>query len=214
MTTPYPPAVPPVYRTSSLAIAGFVCSFFCGLVGLILSIMGRNECKRSGGTVGGEGLALAGIIISSLHFVAGVLGIAAAIAIPAFMDTMHKTKRSESELMLSRIEKAAVIYATTNGEFPRGAAPLTPATPCCEGGPDRKCLDVASWQSPAWRELDFSIDDRHRFQYSYESDGKTFTGRAIGDLDCDSSAITYEIRGVIGDSGVPTFSRHGPIGQD
>lgn len=214
MTTPYASAPPPVYRTSSLAIAGFVCSFFCGLVGLILSVMGRNECKRSGGTVGGEGLALAGIIISSLHFVAGVLGIVAAIAIPAFMDYTHKSKGSESELMLTKLEREADRYAIEHGEFPRAAAPLTPATPCCDGDPKRRCFDAQSWQSPAWQELDFSIDRPHRFQYSYESDGKTFTGRAVGDLDCDGSTITYEIRGVISDSGRAAFSKHGPIGED
>jgi hypothetical protein len=60
-------------RTSGMAIAGFVLSFFCGLLGLIFSIMGRNECKRSNGSVGGAGLALAGIIISILHLVATAL---------------------------------------------------------------------------------------------------------------------------------------------
>jgi septal ring factor EnvC (AmiA/AmiB activator) len=60
-------------RTSGMAIAGFVLSFFCGLLGLIFSIMGRNECKRSNGSVGGAGLALAGIIISILHLIATVI---------------------------------------------------------------------------------------------------------------------------------------------
>src|SRR5580704_4478103 len=60
-------------RTSGMAIAGFVLSFFCSLLGLIFSIMGRNECKRSNGAVGGAGLALAGMIISILHLVATAL---------------------------------------------------------------------------------------------------------------------------------------------
>ena len=53
-------------RTSGMAIAGFVLSFFSCLavLGLIFSIIGYNECKSSNGTVKGEGLALAGIIIS------------------------------------------------------------------------------------------------------------------------------------------------------
>jgi hypothetical protein len=59
-------------RTSGMAIAGFVLSFFCGLLGLIFSVMGRNECKRSNGSVGGAGLAVAGIVISILHLVASV----------------------------------------------------------------------------------------------------------------------------------------------
>lgn len=65
---------PPVpTRTSGMAIAGFVLSFFCGVLGLIFSIIGYNEVKRSNGTVGGGGLALAGIIISIIGLVLGIL---------------------------------------------------------------------------------------------------------------------------------------------
>jgi hypothetical protein len=66
-------APPVVARTSGMAIAGFILSFFCGVLGLIFSILGHNEVKRSNGTVGGGGLALAGIIISILQLVGGVL---------------------------------------------------------------------------------------------------------------------------------------------
>lgn len=64
-------------RTSGMAITGFVLSFFCGLLGLIFSLIGYNECKASNGTVGGEGLALAGIIIS---IVGMLLGLAIAVS--------------------------------------------------------------------------------------------------------------------------------------
>ncbi len=60
-------------RTSGMAIAGFVLSFFCGLLGLIFSLIGYNECKASNGEIGGEGLALAGIIISIVMMVLGLL---------------------------------------------------------------------------------------------------------------------------------------------
>ncbi len=60
-------------RTSGMAIAGFVLSFFCGLLGLIFSIIGYNECKNSNGAVKGEGLALAGIIISICTMVLGLV---------------------------------------------------------------------------------------------------------------------------------------------
>lgn len=60
-------------RTSGMAIAGFVLSFFCGLLGLIFSIIGYNECKNSNGEVTGEGLALAGIIISIVGMLLGLM---------------------------------------------------------------------------------------------------------------------------------------------
>ena len=58
-----PPVMP---RTSGMAIAGFVLSFFCAILGLIFSIIGYNEAKKSNGMVTGEGLAIAGIVISIL----------------------------------------------------------------------------------------------------------------------------------------------------
>ena len=69
-------AVPPVYtqtRTSGMAIAGFVLSFFCSILGLIFSCIGYSECKKSMGTVTGEGLAIAGIVISILQFLLGIV---------------------------------------------------------------------------------------------------------------------------------------------
>jgi hypothetical protein len=60
-------------RTSGMAIAGFVLSFFCGLLGLIFSCIGYSECKNSGGAVTGQGLAIAGIIISILSMLGGLV---------------------------------------------------------------------------------------------------------------------------------------------
>lgn len=69
-----PPVLIP--RTSGMAIAGFVLSFLCSLLGLIFSIIGYNECKKSNGTVSGEGLALAGIIISIISMIIGLAYVA------------------------------------------------------------------------------------------------------------------------------------------
>ncbi len=80
----YPPpyAYPPPTRTSGMAIAGFVLSLvFCGLLGLIFSIMGHNEVKRGGGTVTGGGLAIAGIVISIIRLIIEVIYIVAIVAI-------------------------------------------------------------------------------------------------------------------------------------
>lgn len=198
MTTPYPPAVPPTSRTSGLAIAGFVCSFFCGLLGLILSIMGRNECKRSGGTVGGDGLALAGIIISIISLVLGVFGVLAAVAIPAFMDYSHRSRKTEAALQLNKIGKSAKRAYLETSMFPPGNAPLTPPEPCC-GQPNNHCAAAPQLYAadPVWKALDFQIDEPTLFQYSYSAgpDGKSFVAKAIGDLDCDGTFITYELRG-------------------
>jgi hypothetical protein len=68
-------------RTSGMAIAGFILSLVvCGILGLIFSIMGHNEVKRSNGMVGGGGLAMAGIIISIIRLVLEVIYILVIIA--------------------------------------------------------------------------------------------------------------------------------------
>jgi hypothetical protein len=49
---------------NGLAIAGFITAFFCGIVGLILSIKARGQIKASGGALGGWGFTTGGIIVS------------------------------------------------------------------------------------------------------------------------------------------------------
>lgn len=73
---PYGAPPPVVPRTSGMAIAGFVLSFFCSLLGLIFSIMGLNEVKNSRGAVTGGGLATAGIIISIIGMLIGIAVVA------------------------------------------------------------------------------------------------------------------------------------------
>lgn len=50
--------------TNGMSIAGFVCSFFFQILGLIFSIIGLCQIKTSGEK--GRGLAIAGIVISSV----------------------------------------------------------------------------------------------------------------------------------------------------
>jgi hypothetical protein len=170
--------------------------------GLILSILGRNECRRSGGTLGGEGLALAGIIISSVGLVLAAIGILAAIAIPMFMDSMAPTRKSEATIQLDKIGKRAMQDYMINAVFPLEAAPLTPAVTCCaqNAGGKRKCaVEIDDWVTPAWRALDFAMDREFYYQYSYQplSGGTEFVARAVGDLDCDGVTVTWELRGKI-----------------
>lgn len=187
-----------------MAIAGFVCSFFCGLIGLIFSILGRSACKRSGGTIGGEGLALAGIIISIVNLVF-TLFVFAVIWIPTFRNYTKRSKGIEAELELMKIKFSVEQYMMENNGFPHASAPLTPATPCCRS-PGGQCNDPHAWQTPQWRLFEFSMAEPHHFQYAYESDSTTFTARAVGDVDCDGSTVTYEIRGTLDAAGRPRFS--------
>jgi hypothetical protein len=122
------------------------------------------------------------------------IGMLAAVAVPAFMDYMKKSKKSEAALQLNKLAKNLKVAYITNQAFPKGNTGPTPDKSCCEG-PNHKCFDTKAWQNPIWQQLDFQIDEPHLFRYAYESNGKTFVLRALGDLDCDGNEIAWVMTG-------------------
>lgn len=60
-----------VQVSNTMALVGFVMSFFNSLIGLIFSIIGMNQIKKTGEP--GKGFALAGIIISAVSLVLTIL---------------------------------------------------------------------------------------------------------------------------------------------
>lgn len=58
-------------KTNTMAIVGFVFSFFVSIVGLICSIMARKQCRKT--REQGMGLATAGMIISIVTLVGEVI---------------------------------------------------------------------------------------------------------------------------------------------
>ena len=187
------PGMPPVPthapRMSGLALAGFITAFLCGPLGFILSLLGYNQVKNSRGQLTGKGFAVAGMAISSVLFVVGVL---AAVAIPAFMGYMHKAKKSEAQLELNKLGKNAKVLNITNAEFPVFDQPLTPAASCCSTG--GKCPgSVTDWQTPAWQALDFEVSEPHLYRYGFKSTKDSLEATAVGDLDCDGQEATYRL---------------------
>ncbi len=146
--------------------------------------------------------------------VAGI-GMLAAVVIPKFLDYMKASKRSEAELNLNAISKAAMAEYYENSTFPIGAAELSPAAPCCEG-PGRKCpVQPAAWNGvPAWDALGFEMTEPHFFQYSYRGDGRSYVATAVGDLDCDGNTVTYTLTGAIDAAGNPTAELQRPTRAD
>jgi hypothetical protein len=49
-----------------MALIGFILAFMFPPLGMILSIVAKKKQSRSGGTIGGGGLAVAGIIIGAV----------------------------------------------------------------------------------------------------------------------------------------------------
>lgn len=56
--------MPQKAKINGLAITSLVCSFFCGLLGIILGIIAIGQINKS--NEGGKGLAIAGIVVGAV----------------------------------------------------------------------------------------------------------------------------------------------------
>ena len=141
-----------------------------------------------------------GFTLIELMIVVAIIGILAAVAIPAFMDYMKRSKKTEASLQLNKIGKNAKRVYSESSAYIVGTAGQLPAKPgaggCC-GGPKNHCAPVpASFAADAtWKQLDFQIDEPSLFYYDYTGTATAFTAKATGDLDCDNTEIVYTLTG-------------------
>ena len=84
------PRAPAQAATSGMAIGALVCGILsllcCAVAGpaaIVLGVMARKEIERSGGRIGGSGMALAGIIMGSIGTALAALWIVFQIIIVA-----------------------------------------------------------------------------------------------------------------------------------
>ena len=73
-----------------------------------------------------------GFTLIELMIVVAIIGILAAVAIPAYQDYIVKAKLSKVQSTLDPIKTALALYYQENGTFPVGTETATPAT---VGGP-------------------------------------------------------------------------------
>jgi hypothetical protein len=116
-------------RTSGKAVTGFifsllallfVCPLLGSILGLILSILGLVDVNRGQGRVKGKGLAITGIILSSISLI--LLPIASiAILVPAVQMVREAAARTQSAKNMRAIGFALHEYHDANKSFPAPA---------------------------------------------------------------------------------------------
>src|SRR5947209_2717974 len=147
-----------------------------------------------------------GFTLIELMIVVAIIGILAAVAIPAFMKYIRRSKTTEASMNVRKLYDSSVSYyesehADRSGsilakQFPAGTS-LTPSNRCCTNSGEKCTPDASLWQNEAsWASLNFSVDDPFYYQYQYDSSGtdtgSSFTARALGDLDCDGTYSSFE----------------------
>lgn len=166
-----------------------------------------------------------GFTLIELMIVVAIIGILAAVAIPAFVKYLRKSKTVEATEGLDKLKVGATQYFQADHydsagniapkSFPTsGAATTAPATACCGQATAPKCTPAtADWAGSPWHELHFGLTDPHYYQWGWDtantSSAAVYTARALGDLDCDGTASEFKILGTIDTEGGVTAK--GPI---
>ena len=140
-----------------LGILGFCTMGVSALVGLILGIGGLTRIKASGGRLRGEGLAIAGIVVSAVCLF--MLPLMIGILVPALGTAKANANLMKSQLQAKAIANQAAMWADVHGgTWPsdigvllvadRGLEPLAPKMLVCPGArapiPDSPAMS-AEW---------------------------------------------------------------------
>jgi type IV pilus assembly protein PilA len=155
--------------------------------------------------------AAGGFTLIELMIVVAIIGILAAVAIPAFMKYIRRSKTTEASMNVRKLFDSSVAYfesehATRAGavvakQFPATQAATPTVNSCCGQAGDKCAANPASWDVQTWSSLNFSVDDPHYYWYTYTASGteatSQFTAAANGNLDCDASYSTFERVGSI-----------------
>lgn len=124
-------------QTSGAAIAslviGIISFLFCPLIGSIAAVVcghvARSNIRNSRGTLSGDGLAVAGLVMGYLGFayLLFIIPVLAGIALPVFSEVQLRGKETQSLANAKQIATACIVYAKDHDDrFPQKLDDLIP----------------------------------------------------------------------------------------
>jgi type IV pilus assembly protein PilA len=141
--------------------------------------------------------------------VVAIIGILAAVAIPAFLRYIKRSKTTEAMQNIGLLFRGAVSYFEAEHlsragdplprQFPSNVGP-TPALSMLVDG-QKMAANSSAWNAEQWQALSFALGDPHYFAYQFVTastgNAAEFSARAHGDLDGDGTYSTFERQGSV-----------------